>query len=840
MLTTDNIAYDTDDIPSPAENNNKVVVTNDYGLVDYSFIEPYTTSVYDSDSNTSIVVTSGTSGRIDNSLLNTTNSSTNGANKVVITDDSGLINYNLIKASVTPLANYIPISNSSNKLDNNWLNNVVSSSGSSDRSKFVLTNANGKINNNLLNTTTTPTASSIPLSDSNGKINDAWLTTTTTSTPDTIVKLDGTGKLDASLIKTGLFIPMTGGEPSGNIIIQGSGSQVNRTLADLKAKYPNFYGFGSNSYSDGFLIGMNGSSDTDNYLVIATHDNGKEPIIFRQYKGTTGYNNMEDNVNHEVTLMDKDGYTSVLKLTSANDIISTNGGLSVKSNITSTNGNLSIAGTSTLTGNVTAKGTLSVTGAITNSSTITSSGLITANNGVKTTTLNASSNASISGTLSVTGASTLTGNVSAKGTLTTTGMLTANGGVIISGAGDKINASGDTSALLRIGSINGNHLALDEDEISSRSNSTTGKRGLYLQPDGGDVILGEHAASSLSIKNGGTLTSSGKITANNGVTVNNDFLIVNKRMLVKALKPSEFSDSVHNNAEPLMYISPKTDGTVSNGNVTLLGGRGNTIIAGGESGMELFDYTYNTNASGSNSDGHYGTNSTAFNNDGDHLYLIADSNVYVQTGIQTNAANLKTFTFSNGGDFSVPRNASVTGSISSGSLSTGPISCSTITATGNITATGKTVTAGNFAGKWAGYTQDIGTKPNIADATWILLNNSANIQHTTIGDIKSLIGSGVDASSLGNSGYIKFKNGLVFEWGRSDFNGSLTKSVNVACPLASIYVAGGWDYAGTANNRDTVVHTISWSPAESSSTNLLFYTNNTTTSLFTWFVIGKA
>ena len=829
MLTTDNIAYDTDDIPSPAENNNKVVVTNDYGLVDYSFIEPYTTSVYDSDANTSIVVTSGTSGRIDNSLLNTTNSSTNGANKVVITDDSGLINYNLIKASVTPLANYIPVSNSSNKLDNNWLNNVVSSSGSSDRSKFVLTNANGKINNNLLNASTTASASSLPLSDSNGKISDTWLTTTTTSAPDTIVKLDGTGKLDASLIKTGLFIPMTGGEPSGNIIIQGSGSQINRTLADLKAKYPNFYGFGSNSYSDGFLIGMNGSSDTDNYLVVATHDNGNEPIIFRQYKGTTGYNNMEDNVNHEVTLMDKDGYTSVLKLTSANDIISTNGGLSVNSNITSTNGNLSIAGTSTLTGNVTAKGTLSVTGAITNGSTITSAGLITANGGVKTTTLEASGAATLKSTLSVTGTSTLTGAVTASSSLTTTGLLTANGGVVISGSGDKINTSSDTSALLRIGSINGNHLSLDEDEISSRSNSTTGKRSLYLQPDGGGVIIGQNIGQD----------EDANFYVKGQITGDSLWIYEPTRTRRRAV---------------IVASTLNGDGD----NIYYTGGGNLTGVFGGDSYSTWWNYVKD----GTSNDYWSGDiNSTYY----DAVYIMSDHSIHLQTYIQNGYENRKDFVFSDSGDISAPRNITAggtvsgnslsssttitaTGKITSGSLATGPLETTTITATGNITATGKTVTAGNFAGKWSGYTQDIGTAPTVNGNTWILLNNNANIQHTTISSIGSVVKDSfngkITGSSLATNGYVKYDNGLLIQWGKSTFDGELEKTVTVvtAAPFTQIFAVYATD-KDTTNVSSPPSASIAWMTHSSkpgdNKTTITFGSDTTSTHQFVWMAIGK-
>jgi len=428
-------------------------------------------------------------------LLNTTNSKTNGANKVVVTDNAGLINYNLLKASTTPTASYIPIANSSNKLDNNWLNNVVSSSGATDKSKFVLTNSSGKINNNLLNTTTTPTASSIPLSDSNGKINDAWLTTTVTSTPNTIVKLDSTGKLDASLIKTGLFIPMTGGEPSGNILVTRPGDSANKSLDNLKSKYPNFYGFGANSYTDGFLIGLDGSSNSNNYLVIATLDDGNEPIYVRQYGGTQGYLNMANNVAHELTLMDKDGYTSVLKLTSANDIISTNGGLSVKSNITSTNGNLSINGTSSLKGNVSV-----------GESTSKPANLTVYGTGYFVRTTDAA------------------GATNNKPALIVGGLDTA---MHLELDGNEIQAKADGTNYGTIGiNIDGGNVSVGNDDKNStvtlRKNTTITGTGTIA----GNTTIGNDNSKS-------TLKVFGGVTADNGLTVNNAVLTANKGATIK-------------------------------------------------------------------------------------------------------------------------------------------------------------------------------------------------------------------------------------------------------------------------------------------------------------------
>ena len=38
VITIDDIAMTTDDIPNPAESNNKVIITNDYGVLDYSLV----------------------------------------------------------------------------------------------------------------------------------------------------------------------------------------------------------------------------------------------------------------------------------------------------------------------------------------------------------------------------------------------------------------------------------------------------------------------------------------------------------------------------------------------------------------------------------------------------------------------------------------------------------------------------------------------------------------------------------------------------------------------------------------------------------------------------------
>ena len=330
MITTDDVAITQSDVRTPYEENNKVIITNDYGLLDRSFIEDYATNVGGVEDS---FVLTNSNGKIDNSFLNSTNANT--PNSVVVTNSSGKINYNMLNASTTPTASYIPIANNSGKLNNNWLNTVVTTTGTADKSKFVITNNSGKVDTSLLNASSTPAASTLILSDNTGKIDDSWIKTSSTSTPNTIVKLDSSGKLDANMIKSGLFIPMTGGEPTGTILIQsGTNYAAGDSLATLKAALPNFCGFGSNTYSDGFIIGMNGSTNADNYLLIATHDDGNEPIIFRQYGGASRFSSINSVTPHEVTLMDKDGYTTLLQLTSNGNITSTNGGLSVKNNIT--------------------------------------------------------------------------------------------------------------------------------------------------------------------------------------------------------------------------------------------------------------------------------------------------------------------------------------------------------------------------------------------------------------------------------------------------------------------------------------------------------------------------
>ena len=851
VLTIDDIAMLSGDIPTPKEENNKVIITNDYGVLDYSFIEPYTTGV-SSEQDGDLIVTDST-GKLDNSFLHSTNSKL--ANSVVITDNNGYINYNLLKASVTPTANYIPIANASNKLNNAWLNSTTTSASSD---KVVITDANGKINNSLLNasvavkTNNTRNKSTIPISDaSDGYLNTTWLRISkdgtrlseeaATSASNALVQLNG-GKIDSSLIPGGLYIPISGGEPTGTILIQGKEKGASTDLATLNSKLPNFYGFGTNAYSRGFIIGINTSGNTvanrktNSEFLIATQED-YIPIKVRQYSGSQGYANL---VNpKEITLMDASGNTSLNKLTVASDITSTNGALSVKNGITSTNGNLSIAGTSTLTGNVTAKGTLTVTGktyangglevngasALKGNTSIT--GTLSSSNKATLNSLEITNDSALKGNLSVVGTSTLTGkltanggigtsNITTSGTIESTGLVTAKAGIEIPISGDKVVIENNTGVPLLIGSKTSTHLEMDEDEIQAKSNATTAGT-LYLNSDGGQIRVGDRTAVSKFYLNG--------------------------RLQLIAQNPSVYS-SAYKNSEPIKYVHPAENNT-SYGNILVVGGRGNTIIAGGESAEELYDYTYNTNINGKNSDGHYGTNTTALNSDGDNLYLISDSRVYIQDHAQANYARAvaNTITIYNG-SITVPNSITASGSLTSGSLSTGPITASTITATDDIT--GKTVTATNFNGKWAGYTQDISTKPNITNNTQILLNNDKNIQYTTISNIKSLIQS-VVASSIGAShrkqGYIKFDNGLIIQWGKGDFDGK--RNINItSLPIAftkACFAVFTTDVDGTGSTYNDDNYDISWSTntlETDNKTSISFTCKSTGTQAFSWMALG--
>ena len=574
--------------------DNKVVITNDSGLVDYSLIDM---TVQGGEGYDNLLVATNDSGQINYSLIDMTTGK--AANKLVKTLSSGLININLLPASTTGAANTIPkTTSSSSVLSNTWLDKTDGTDNNLDKNKVVVTDSNKQINNNLLNatdgssTTLANNKDKVVKTNSEGKISYNLIKNTSaggSGNENTLVKLDANGLLDSSLFRSNQFLPLTGGITTGNIIINGASpasstvSSIGSTTAtftginNLKASMPYFTGISGNSYSDGFLLGMNGSSNTNNYLMLATYDEGTEPIYVRQYTGNPGYTGLTQ--SKSITLMDKDGYTSVLKITSDGDITSTDGSLSVKNNITSTNGNLKISGTGTNTivgnttiGNSTNKSTLSVQGKIT-----TYTGIDVLNGGVisivpeATTTFNGVAKTHIQGGLGgasdnwrIAGGATASdggfleiatddngdepiyirqykthpwqtlvrtatildnlgntsfpGNLSIGGSITSTGLLTANGGINIPITGDKVvNSSIDANAPLIIGSKTGLHVSFDENEISARSNGSGGSSPLYINPDGGEVSVGHNQRTT----NNAPFIVYGKITANNGLTVNN-------------------------------------------------------------------------------------------------------------------------------------------------------------------------------------------------------------------------------------------------------------------------------------------------------------------------------
>ena len=552
--------------------DNLLVATNDNGLIDYSFID----------------MTTSKSG-----------------NKLVQTLDSGLININLLPTSTTGANNKIPITTSNNVLNNSWLDYTTNTAASN---KVVVTGSDKLISNNLLNTTdgstTTESANSskIVKTTTDGKINDNLLKTTKSGGPanaDTIVKLDDNGLLDPSLFRNDQFIPLTGGEPSGNILVIRPGDSANKTLENLKSKYPNFYGFGSSSYTDGFLIGMNGTNSSDNYLVIATLDDGNEPIYVRQYAGSQGYLNMPNNKVNEITLMDKNGYTSLINL-------------SVNKNLTVTTGSLSVL-------------------------------------------------------------------------------------------------NGDTNI--------GKNLTV--------GGNTTVNNSLYVE-------------NNIDV-------NAGNIIVNSKTSYPSD--PINQAKIKEELPDfSGFSSSAY--TDGCLIGMNLDEGKVSDTDTYLL-------IATYDNGNEPIVFRQYQ----------------SWNKTGDSKQHFKDTNISHEVVLMDKSGNstLNSVTASS---------ISVTGALNSNSLSTGAITATgnitatgktlnigainatgnitatgktlnigAITATGDITATNKTVTAGNFNGKWSNFTQDIGTQPSIADSTWILLNNSSKIQHTTIGTIAtSAVNSGRDAS----------------------------------------------------------------------------------------------
>lgn len=701
--------------------DNLLVATNDNGLIDYSFID----------------MTTSKSG-----------------NKLVQTLDSGLININLLPTSTTGANNKIPITTSNNVLNNSWLDYTTNTAAAN---KVVVTGSDKLISNNLLNTTDGSTttesanASKIVKTTTNGKINDNLLKTTKSggsANANTIVKLDSNGLLDPSLFRNDQFIPLTGGEPSGNILVIRPGDSANKTLENLKSKYPNFYGFGSSAYTDGFLIGMNGTSNTDNYLVIATLDDGNEPIYVRQYAGSQGYLNMPNNKVNEITLMDKNGYTSLINLSVNKNLTVTTGSLSVPNGDTNIGKNLTVGGNTTVNNSLYVENNIDVNAGniIVNSKTSYPSDPInqtkikeelpdfsgfsssaytdgcligmnldegkvsdtdtylliaTYDNGNEPIVFRQyqswnktgdskqhfkDTNISHEVVLMDQSGNTTLNSLTVSGSTTLNDKLIANKGINIPVTGDKVvNSSNDADAPLIIGNKTGLHVSFDENEISARSNSTGGSSPLHLNPDGGSVIIGSNQAST----NNAPLTVYGKITANNGVSTTT----------LTASGLSQLKGKV--------VIAQSGDVTVSDSSSA-------PLVIGSTTGSAIIIDDCEIMAKNSKN---------------------TFSNLYIQMG--------------NDGASSTTAKAGTGGNTYFG----GPVHIGgALTVYNNITASDKTVKAGNFDGKWGGVINQITTHDKAPDLTrWMLTYVDGYIRYITMSEMadkmKSAINSGIDMTS---------------------------------------------------------------------------------------------
>ena len=532
ILTVDDVIKEDKDPDTGVSNytytngelDNRVVITNDSGVVDYSLIEM---TVEGGEGNENLLVATDEVGQIDNSFLKSTN--TKKANSVVITNSVGVIDYNLLKASTSPTSyslpatnrtnitynsstnkgGFIPVTNADNKLDNGWLNTAKTVKASD---KLVVTDGTGTINNNLINWTTGYATNItddkgnkdklVKTSINTGKIDDSLLKTTVTSEPDTIVKLDENGLLDKSIFRDDQFIPLTGGEPSGSIIIQGpqkanEADSETISLETLNEIMPEFYGFGANTHGDGFLIGMNGSSDQYNGLIIATHDD-YAAIKVRQYGGSNGYSGMTGGnapASKEITLMDySTGNTKLIKLTVDNDIVSSTGTLQIKGN-----GESSIAG-----------------------------------------------------------------------------KLTVSGGIVIPISGDTVSDTGAYgTAALTIGKNNSLRIEIDENEIGAKNSSNkpsgvgpnASGEALFLQPDGGLVKIGQRSKTNLHV-NGNISTMNYNSDPGNNEASEGNLTIVGKSSLIKDVtignssnKTSSLSVQGNITSENGVFTSKATTGT---------------------------------------------------------------------------------------------------------------------------------------------------------------------------------------------------------------------------------------------------------------------------------------
>lgn len=139
----------------------------------------------------------------------------------------------------------------------------------------------------------------------------------------------------------------------------------------------------------------------------------------------------------------------------------------------------------------------------------------------------------------------------------------------------------------------------------------------------------------------------------------------------------------------------------------------------------------------------------------------------------------------------------------------------------------------------------VNKKNNTTKAVDFITNSYTDADTTkllTLAALKQYLGEGAIVSSkIDTVGYIKFKNGLIIQWGLNWFNGN-AKYVDVNLPTPSnVFVAVATDDLGSlATSADNFV--INWNSAYS--------TNHTTTirflgrgdgniGNFTWICIGK-
>ena len=694
--------------------NGLLVATNDQGLVDYSFIAKTQTPKI-----STIVQTNNTDGKINLSLLPT---STTGAN------------------------NKIPITTSNNVLNNSWLDYTTTTASAN---KVVVTGTDKLISNNLLNSTDGSTSTvannkdKIVKTGSTGQINYNLIKTTNvggSTNANTIVKLDSNGLLATSMFRTDQFLPLTGGMTTGNILVNGTSPHANNKtsggtftgLTNLKATLPNFTGFGSNSYTDGFLIGMNGSADGSNYLMIATHDNGNEPIYVRQYAGSTGYSGLKkndgtENISHEITLMDANGNTKVtkLKITSTEDAQGTS----------NTEAPLEIGDHESLhleidNNEIMAKATKDTVSTLNLNS---NGGLVSIGaGGMSTSGPLKGANTTITGTLGVSGATSLSNTLSVTGTTAMTGKLTANGGIDTKAINNTtLTASGNVSS--------GGNLSVTG--TSTLTGKVTAQGGIDVT--GGNITLTANSTATSGIVNyvTGTMASNDHWRIAGGATATDSGFL-------------EIATD-DNGSEPIYVRQYNGGGFASKTReLILLDASGNTTIPGnltttnGTITAKLGIFTSTADARGSS----YASPAVTIGpSTGVHLEL--DQNEIQGKASATTVGNISLN--ADGGNVLIADNSGATGSLSvpHGNISTG----GTLTADGNTTLKGTlvvtgTITAPNYSGNWGGVVNQITTHDTAPDLTrWMLTYVDGYVRYITMSEMadkmKSTITSGIDLSS---------------------------------------------------------------------------------------------